>query len=160
STTGALSITLDTTPPAGTAPDLIAASDSGVSSIDNLTDVTNPTFSVGLGPTVQVGDTVELLLGGSSFAHPVKHSITQADISAGSVNLTIFAGDLGADGPKSISASFIDVAGNVSTTGPLSITLDTTADAGTALSLVAFNAAGGVKQSLVSITLSGIDSDI
>ena len=41
------------------------------------------------------------------------------------------AGDLGADGVKQISAQFSDLAGNSSTTGALSVTLDTTAPAET-----------------------------
>ena len=130
STTGALSITLDTTAPTGGTPDLAAASDSGASHTDNDTGVTNPSFTIALGSTVAVGDTVELLLGGSALAHDVTHTITQADINAGSVSLAVAAGDLGADGAKSISAQFSDAAGNSSTTGALSITLDTTAPTG------------------------------
>ena len=71
-----------------------------------------------------------MLLGGSALAHDVTHTITQADINAGSVSLAVAAGDLGADGAKSISAQFSDAAGNSSTTGALSITLDTTAPTG------------------------------
>src|SRR5205823_7263371 len=102
STTGALAITLDTTAPTGGTPDLVAASNSGALSADNITNVTAPTFSIALDATVAVGDTVELLLGGSSLAPPVVHTITAADILAGSVSLTVTAGDLGTDGSKSI----------------------------------------------------------
>src|SRR5258705_8015211 len=76
---------------------------------------------------VPSGYTVELLLGGSSLAHPVLHTVTAADITAGNVSLTVTAGDLGADGSKSLSAKFTDTAGNTSTTGALAITLDTAA---------------------------------
>ena len=127
STTSALSITLDTTAPTGGTPDLIAASDTGSSSTDNVTKQTAPTFQVALDPTVQAGDTVELKLGGGSLTHPVLHSITAVDVAAGFVQLAVTAGDLGADGSKSFTAVFADAAGNTSTTGPLSITLDTTA---------------------------------
>ena len=92
--------------------------------------MTAPTFTVALNPTVAAGDTVQLLLGGSPLAHPVTHSITAADITAGSVSLAVTAGDLGADGGKSISAKFTDTAGNTSTTAALTITLDTTAPTG------------------------------
>ena len=127
--TASLSFTLDTTAPSGGAPDLAAASDSGVSSTDNVTDVTAPSFTVALNPTVAAGDTVQLLLAGSPLAHPVTHTITAAEVTAGSVSLAVTAGDLGADGGKSVSAQFSDAAGNSSTTSALSITLDTTAAA-------------------------------
>ncbi len=126
---GALSVTIDTTAPTGGTPDLITASDSGTSSTDNITNVTSPTFTVTLNGTAAVGDTVQLLLAGASLAHPVIHVITAGDISTGSVALTVTAGDLGADGSKSISATFSDLAGNSSTTSSLTITLDTTAPA-------------------------------
>ena len=79
-----------------------------------------------LNPTVQAGDTIELKLGGASLTHPVLHTITAGDVAAGSVQLTVTAGDLGADGTKSITAFFDDAAGNSSTTVALMITLDTT----------------------------------
>ena len=123
----ALSVTIDTTAPTGGTPNLATASDSGASATDNITDITSPTFTVALNPTVAVGDTVQLLLGGSALAHNVTHTITAADITAGSVSLAVTAGDLGADGSKSISAKFADTAGNTSTTSALAVTLDTLA---------------------------------
>ena len=117
---------VDATVPTGGTPDLLAASDSGTSQIDNITNVTNPTFSVTLNSTVAVGDTVELLLAGASLAHPVTHVITAADIAAHSVNLTVTPGDLGADGNKWISAKFTDPAGNTSTTSALKVIVDNT----------------------------------
>jgi hypothetical protein len=82
-------LAVDETAPTGGTPDLIAGSDSGTSNTDNITDITNPTFSVALNGTVAAGDIVELLLGGASLAHPVTHTISTADITAGSVNLTV-----------------------------------------------------------------------
>ena len=142
STTAALAVTLDTTVPTGGTPDLVAASDSGVSTTDNITAVTSPTFTVALNPTVAAGDTVQLLLGGSALAHNVTHTITSADITAGSVSLTVTAGDLGADGSKSISAKFTDAAGNSSTTSALAVTLNTTAPTGGTPDLVAASDTG------------------
>ena len=126
-TTAAVTATVDTTAATGGTPDLVAASDSGSSTTDNVTNITSPTFTVALNATVAVGDTVELLLGGASFAHAVTHTITAADITAGSVSLAVTAGDLGADGSKSISAKFTDTVGSTSTTSALAVTLDTTA---------------------------------
>jgi len=44
--------TLNTTAPTGGTPVLTAASDSGTSHTDDITDVTAPTFTVALGSTV------------------------------------------------------------------------------------------------------------
>src|SRR5437588_575166 len=87
--------------------------------------------------TVAGGDTVQLLLGGSPLAHPVTHVITAADIAAGSVSLTVTAGDLGADGAKQVTVQFSDAAGNSTTTSALTFTLDTTAPSGGAPDLTA-----------------------
>ena len=130
-TSGAVTYTLNTTAPTGGTPDLVAASDSGSSNSDNITSVTAPSFTVALGATVVAGDTVELLLGGSPLAHPVTHTVTAAEVTAGSVSLAVTAGDLGADGVKQVSARLSDGLGNSSTTGALSVTLDTTAPAET-----------------------------
>ncbi len=95
STSASLTFTLDTTAPSGGAPDLVAGSDSGTSSSDNITNATAPSFTVALGSAVAAGDTVELLLGGTSLAHPVVHTVTSADVLSGSVTLAVTAGDLG-----------------------------------------------------------------
>ena len=123
---GTISVAVDATTPTGVTPDLAAASDSGLSSTDDITNIAGLTFNVALNATVAVGDTVQLLLGGAPLANPVTHTITFADRDAGSVNLTITAGDLGANGSKSISAKFSDLAGHVSTTSAIVVTLDTT----------------------------------
>jgi hypothetical protein len=156
STTSALSITLDTTAPTGGTPDLIAASDSGTSSTDNITNVTAPSFAMALGSTVAAGDTVQLLLGGAALAHPVTHIITTADLAAGTVTLAVTAGDLGADGTKPIAAQFSDAAGNTSTSSALSITLDTTAPAGGTPDLVAASDSGtSSTDNITNVTAPG-----
>src|SRR6202043_1816836 len=65
--------------------------------------------------------------GGSALAHPVSHTITAAEVTAGSVSLAGGAGDLGADGSKAISGQVSDLAGNSSTTAARSIPLEHTA---------------------------------
>ena len=150
STSTSTTLTVDTIAPGGGTPDLVASSDSGVSSADNITDVTAPSFTVALNPTVAAGDTVQLLLSGSPLAHPVTHIITAAEVTAGSVSLAVTAGDLGADGGKAISAQFSDAAGNTSTTAALTITLDTIAPA------VAITSGGGpVNQAGQTISGTG-----
>jgi hypothetical protein len=121
--TASLSFTLDTTAPSGGPPSPVVA----FSNTDNITAATAPTFTVALSPSVAVGDKVQLLLDGSPLAHAVTHVITTADVTAGSVELAVTAGDLGADGSKQVTAQFSDAAGNSSTTSALSFTLDTTA---------------------------------
>jgi hypothetical protein len=134
-TTDALTIHLDTLATIG-AVDLVAASDSGSSDSDDNSYVTDPTFQVTLGADAEVGDSVELLLGGAAFANPVTKTLDQTDIDNGNVNLQVTAGDLGADGDKSITAKFTDVAGNTATSAALTYTLDTTAPAPTITSIV------------------------
>ena len=148
--TASLSFMLDTTAPSGGTPNPIAASDTGSSSSDNITAATAPTFTVALNPSVAAGDTVQLLLGGSPLVHPATHVVTAADVTAGSVSLTVTAGDLGADGSKQVAAQFSDVAGNQSTTQALSFTLDTIAP------LVAITSpAGPGNQAAQTITGTG-----
>ncbi|MBR0712180.1 Ig-like domain-containing protein [Bradyrhizobium liaoningense] len=139
--------TLSTNAPSGGTPDLVAGSDSGSSSSDNTTNVTAPTFTVVLGANVAVGDTIQLLLNGSPFAHPVTHTISAVDIGAQSVSLTVTDGDLGADGAKSISARLSDSFGNSSTTAALIITLDTAAPT---VSSEAITSATGAQNSTLS----------
>ncbi len=128
-TTATQAIAVDETAPSGGTPVLTVASDSGTSHTDGITKVTAPTFTVALNSTFAAGDTVQLLLAGSALAHPVTHTVTAADVTAGSISLTVTAGDLGADGSKLITARFTDAAGNSSTTSVLGLTLDTAAPA-------------------------------
>ena len=148
--TASLSFILDTTAPSGSPPNPIAASDTGSSNSDNITAATAPTFVMALNPSVVAGDMVQLLLDGSPLTHPVIHVITGADVTAGSVSLTVTAGDLGADGGKQVTAQFSDAAGNSSTTQALSFTLDTIAP------VVAISSPGGpVNQAAQTITGNG-----
>lgn len=117
---------IDTIAPTGGTPDLLATSDSGVSDNDDVTNETAPTIRVALNDDVELGDTVELLLGGASFTTPLVHVVVQDDLDNEYVDFTVVDGELGADGLKSITAHFSDAAGNESTTAvALEITLDT-----------------------------------
>ena len=100
---------------------------------------------------VAAGDTVELLLGGTSLAHPVVHTVTSADVLSGSVTLAVTCG-----GPRNRRqqvdpAKFSDVAGNSSTSAALSVTLDTTAPA------VAITSAGGATNQAVQTITGTVD---
>ncbi len=134
-TTGALTIHLDTLATIG-AVDLVSGSDTGSSDSDDNSYDTTPTFQVTLGADAEAGDSVELLLAGAAFTTPVTKTLDATDITNGYVQLTVTDGDLGADGDKSITAKFTDVAGNTATSAALTYTLDTTAPAPTITSIV------------------------
>ncbi|WP_456765740.1 Ig-like domain-containing protein [Bradyrhizobium sp. USDA 3650] len=143
-------LTVDTIVPTGGTPDLVAASDTGQSNTDNVTSHIAPSFAISLDSTVAIGDTVQFLLNGSALLHPVAHVITSADVLAGSITLTVTAGDLGADGNKQVAAQFSDAAGNTSLTSALSFTIDTTGPT-EALAITAIANSGGSA----SLTVSG-----
>jgi hypothetical protein len=120
----ALSVTIDSTPPAVGRPDLVAASDSGRSNTDNITNATTPTFT----GTAEAGSTVTLL--DSITGTPVAIGSTTAT-SAGTWTITVptvpTASALG-DGTHPITAQAMDAAGNVRTNAiPLQVTIDTQA---------------------------------
>ena len=112
---------LDQTPPASpTTPDLIAASDSGASSTDNVTNVTTPTFT----GTAEAGSTVTLFDGATAVG-------TALATASGSWSITTAAL---ASGGQNFAAEATDVAGNVSAmSGAVPVTIDTTTPAVTAL---------------------------
>ena len=144
-TTAAVTATVDTTAATGGTPDLVAASDSG--SLDyrqhhqrDQPDLHGRAQSDGCGRR----HGRNCCSAASALAHTVTHTITSADVTAGSVSLTVTAGDLGADGSKSISAKFTDAAGNTSTTSALAVTLDTTTPTGGTPDLVAASDTGSL----------------
>ena len=110
-------VAIDTTPPAAPAiPDLLAASDSGSSAIDNITRETLPTFTGNAGIE---GDTVKLYAGGVEIASSLVGSDGTWQLTP-SIAL--------ADGAHDISAKYVDAAGNASAASTaLSITIDTIA---------------------------------
>jgi gliding motility-associated-like protein len=110
-----LVITIDTQAPAApSTPVLAAASDSGTSSSDNITNVTTPviTGTAETGTTVTLYDTDGTTVLGTAVATNGNWSITSSTLSSGSHTLT---------------AKARDVAGNTGVaSAELSITIDTT----------------------------------
>ena len=107
---------IDTTPPnAPGTPDLLAASDSGASDTDNITNVTAPVIT---GTGGEDGATVTLFDGGTS--------IGTGTVAAGgiwSITTSILA-----EGPHTITATQTDAAGNTSAaSAALSVIVDTAA---------------------------------
>ncbi|MFI5377668.1 MAG: Ig-like domain-containing protein [Tepidisphaerales bacterium] len=106
----ALTVTVDTIAPASpVAPDLQAASDSGISNTDNITNITTPTFAVSAGPYFRFyRDGIQL----------------SGDYQAASTYTLASQ----ADGTYSYTIASVDAAGNVSApSAPLSVTIDTVA---------------------------------
>ena len=114
---GTLSVTLDTVAPTAPVSAVVAvASANGINAVEKAAGVATTVSLSGTGAVTN--DKVELLLGGSAFTVPVIHTLTPAEILAGSANITIDANaGWGVDGVKTISARMIDVAGNVGVAG-------------------------------------------
>jgi hypothetical protein len=125
-----LTVTIDrTAPTVPSVPDLIVGSDSGVSNIDNITNVAAPTFS----GTAEAGATIKLYDGVTQVG------TAQAD--AGGV-WSITSATLG-QGAHSLSTTATDAAGNVSATSAvLAVTIDTAAAAPAAPDLAAGSDSG------------------
>ncbi|HEX3149809.1 MAG TPA: Ig-like domain-containing protein [Gemmataceae bacterium] len=106
----ALNVLIDTAAPTAptSAPDLQAASDGGVSSTDNITDVTAPTFDVTSTDTYFRFYRNGTSIGGAYQSGNSYTPVTQAD------------------GSYTVSATAVDAAGNESTPSPtLNVTIDT-----------------------------------
>jgi hypothetical protein len=111
-----LGITIDTMAPAIGTPDLMNASDSGVSSSDNLTNKTTPNFTgtSEASATVTLYDTNGTTVLGTTTANGMgKWTITSSTLS---------------EGAHMVSAKATDAAGNISSaSSKLTVTIDTTA---------------------------------
>jgi hypothetical protein len=105
-----LNIVVDTTAPSLAAPDLLASSDDGASSTDNVTSDTTPTFS-GFG---EAGTPVSLLVNGVTAASTVAGTATGA--------WTLTAATLSA-GSYFVQVQGQDIAGNVSSSAGLGVTI-------------------------------------
>jgi len=120
----ALSIVVDTTPQsAPLAPDLIALDDTGASSSDDVTSVTQPNFLVVLtGLGIAANDQVQLLDASSQVIGTAV--ISSVDVTNGNVHVA----PLGtfADGVNVVKVRILDRAGNVGIASPsLSIRIST-----------------------------------
>lgn len=115
-TRGVVYLLADLQPPATPAtPDLDSASDSGVSTADNITADNTPTFS----GTAEAGSTIRLF---SNVAGEIGTVVADA---AGAWTITATAL---ADGVHQITVTATDATGNVSAAStPLDVTIDTTA---------------------------------
>src|SRR4029079_3864480 len=114
-----LTVTIDTTAAAPTAPDLTAASDSGTSTTDTRTNITTPTFT---GSGAEAGATVTLYDTNGT-------TVLGTGVADGSGNWSITSSLL-ADGDHTLTATRTDIAGNTSlASAGLTVTIDTAAAA-------------------------------
>ncbi|MEI5637740.1 MULTISPECIES: Ig-like domain-containing protein [unclassified Pseudoalteromonas] len=145
---GSLSVTIDTTAPsAPSTPDLSASSDTGSSNTDNITNDTTPTFT-GTGTT---GDTVTLISN-------VDGTVGSAVVSGGT--WTITSSEL-TSGAQTISARAMDTAGNTVDSAGLSVTIDTNVSAPTITTPIEGDGkVNAAEDNDVLITGSGADANV
>jgi VCBS repeat-containing protein len=104
--------------------DLLATSDSGVSQIDNITNVTAPTFTLTFDTTrAKAGDILEVRRG-SVVLGAATLNANQAN-NTGTVNLTLATALT--NGSNILSAVHRDLAGNTATSATLTVVSDVTA---------------------------------
>ena len=108
-----LSFTLDTTAPVVAMPDLDAASDSGVSDTDNLTNNTTPTIHADTEADALVSSSIDGIAVGQTTTGPLYR------FTPGPLN----------HGDHTASATAQDRAGNIGASDPLDLTIDTQAPA-------------------------------
>jgi large repetitive protein len=134
SAAGNLTLTIDTSTPGAPVPTLTAGSDSGATG-DLITNDTTPTVRVSF-TGAAAGDVVTLTVGGSQVGTA---TLTGGNIGAGFVDITTSAL---ADGPRTIAATVTTGAGNVSPTGNLTLTIDSTTPAAPGVTLTAGSDSG------------------
>ena len=124
-----LPVTIDTTAPsAPIAPDMEASSDSGISNTDNITNVTSPDFDV----AIPAGHTATLYVDGVAVP---------STLVAGVLTPT----GLIPDGPRNITYTVTDLAGNESAQSPgLAIVIDSTPPSAPIINRIPENSGGGV----------------
>ncbi|WP_240592706.1 beta strand repeat-containing protein, partial [Macromonas bipunctata] len=115
---------VDTLRPTAPVLDVLAASDSGASSTDNISNDATPSVEVGLtGTGAVVGDVVKLLSGATQVGTA---TLSAQNIADGKVGIT--ASNLGTNGTKSLTATITDAAGNTSAaSSAIAYVLDTVA---------------------------------
>jgi len=145
-------LTIDKTAPAApTAPALSAASDSGSSSTDRITNVTTPTFtgSAEAGATVTLYDGVTPV--GTAVATGGAYSVTSSTLSAGVKTMTVkatdVAGNVGASSTNTsitmdLTAPSLVIGSCTGGSGHKNIVTGTTNDNGTTVSVKIFTGSG------------------
>lgn len=110
--------------------DLAAASDSGYSGTDNITNVDTPTITVNVANTsgLAAGDILQIIDTGNNNAVVGTHAVVASDYGASGADISIPLNEL-ADGVHALGLRAVDMAGNTYTdsASTTSITIDTVA---------------------------------
>ena len=147
----ALAVTIDVTPPrVPAAPDLAAASDSGMFATDDITRIGSPTFG-GAAGSVDAGVTVKLY---DTDGREIASTVALGDGSWSVASSTL------AEGAHTITARAVDAAGNASAASTaLTLTIDRTAPAaqasGARFSEDTGNSSTDLVTSIAGQTISG-----
>jgi VCBS repeat-containing protein len=166
------SVFLNAPTPTGT-PDLVAASDLGNSSTDNITSVAAPTFAVSLANTGASTSSMVTLYSGSTLVG--ERHVTAADLSNGSINIavgnnddgfTIGATTLAANVASSITAKIQTGTGTNSfvsaSSAALSVTEDNVAPTASSVAATGVGITSGTGQikagGVISLVVSSADA--
>ena len=145
-TINAQTIIVDTAAPAPSAPDMTAASDTGSSNTDNITNNATPVFT---GSGAEVGATVTLY--DTNGTTPLGSATAD-----GSGNWSISSSPL-ASGSHTLTAKQTDIAGNTSVaSSSLGVTIDTTAAAPSAPDLTAASDTGSSNTDNITSTATPV----
>ena len=125
-----LEVTVDTTAPTASAPDLNSGSDSGRSNSDDITSSTTPAFSgsAEVGSTVTLYDAGNTSIGSATADGSGKWSITSSKLSEGSHNITVKVTDVAGNVSAASSALTVEIDTSVPTAP--TIKLDPASDSG------------------------------
>lgn len=101
--------------------DLVAASDTGISSTDNITNATTPNIDILFGTVPFTGDVINIKDGSTMI---VSHTITSGEAGSGSISLGLSALS---QGSHSLTAQHVSGVHSSAFSSPLVIVVDTTA---------------------------------
>jgi hypothetical protein len=137
----ALVVVIDSTAPVTPpAPDLVAASDSGASDTDNVTNDSTPTFA----GKVEANATVNLFAGATLLGSAKVNGTGDWSITTGVL----------ADGITKVHVTVTDVAGNVSAAGPeTTVTIDTVAPTVPVVTSITLAGVSGTGEAGSTVTL-------
>ncbi len=143
----ALDVTIDSTPPAAAAADLLPASDLGASSTDDNTSDTTPAVGV---PAATNGDEVTISAKGGDGTTVTCTYVKSATTS--SCDLKTLT-----DGSWTVSASIVDPAGNKSAVGPsMNLVIDTKPPAKPATPSLPVSPSGATSNQTPEIVVDGV----
>ncbi len=130
--------------------DLLAASDSGISSTDNITNINLPGFTLGFDATkAQAGDIIEIRKGNVVLG---RATLDDAGVGSGTVNL--YLSTPLTRGLNQLTAVHRDTAGNLASSPLLGVLLDNIAPSAPLVSGYSLTGVNGTAEPNVTILLS------